>query len=84
MIIIKKGSIIKDGKGEEYLLNFEAKVEAIQYLDSRMIVKLGDDSYAVYYDNIEFVEDDKKAMREIIIRDVSNTEKEKEKNEVNQ
>jgi len=61
MIVIKKWSVVKDINGEEYKLNFRAKVKPIYYLNSRLIFSLGilennkENRFAANYSDIEFV-----------------------------
>ena len=72
MVMIKKWSVIKDIKGEEYRLNFNAKATPIHYLNGRLIFSLDilkdnclkENNFAANYSDIEFVEtmEEKKAV----------------------
>ena len=60
MVVVNKGTKIKDKSGEEYILTFDARVEAREYLNDRLIFQLGDNSYTCGYRHIEFKVDDGK------------------------
>ncbi|KKL92790.1 hypothetical protein LCGC14_1881140 [marine sediment metagenome] len=56
MVIVKKGSSIKDKEGKDYELASDARVEPVEYLNARLIFKLGGVRYAAWYSDIRFEE----------------------------
>jgi hypothetical protein len=66
MIELKKGCIVQDYHGEKYCVNFNARVKPKYYLNSRLIFLLGNKTYAVSYNDIEFVSGDGKVSDVVV------------------
>ena len=69
MIMIKKWSIVKDIKGEEYKLNFNAKAKPIYYLNGRLIFSIDGNRFAANYSDIEFVEPGTIEEKKVVINE---------------
>jgi len=70
MIEIKKGSLIKDLDGEEYKLDFDAKVKGIIYsAGNNFKFELAGKQYIANYRDIRFVAGDIENNIEIVIKE---------------